>query len=159
MPVVSAGKRVGSRKEGACGATMTRASGTGGRGLYGEKNWTRSVVRHTFDHQAKKGGVASCPRGINPSKSATTFAAIFRTVLQNEDGQPVVINDRACEIQADFEVGRPPGLKPGTAIDFPLAINMSQLNLVSGAQYVWKCFIDDETDESWRLGFSTRSSS
>src|SRR5438105_4643774 len=42
--------------------------------------------------------------------------------LLDEDGRPVVvptpIGDRPLEIEGQFEVGRPPGLKPGTSIDF-----------------------------------------
>ena len=88
----------------------------------------------------------------------TNVSHNLKLVLLTEDEQPVTVNDRPCEIQGDFEVGRPPGLKPGTPIDFPLAINMSQLNLLPGSRYVWRCFIDDETDETWQLSFSTRSS-
>jgi hypothetical protein len=88
----------------------------------------------------------------------TNVSHKLKLVLLTEDGQPVTVNDRVCEIQADFEVGRPPGLKPGTPIDVPLAINMSQLNLLPSSHYVWHCSIDDKTDETWRLGFSTRSS-
>lgn len=88
----------------------------------------------------------------------TNVSHKLKLVLLTEDGQPAMVNDRPCEIQADFEVGRPPGLKPGTPIDFPLAINMSQLNLLPSSRYVWHCSIDDETDETWRLGFSTRPS-
>lgn len=88
--------------------------------------------------------------------TATNISHKLKLVLLTEDGQPVTVNDRPCEIQADFEVGRPPGLRQGTPIDFPLAINMSQLNLLPDSRYVWHCFIDDETDEAWQLGFSTR---
>jgi hypothetical protein len=88
----------------------------------------------------------------------TNVSHKLKLILLTEDGQPVMVNDRPCEIQADFEVGRPPGLKPGTPIDFPLAINMSQLNLLPGSRYVWHCSIDNETDETWQLSFSTRSS-
>ena len=88
----------------------------------------------------------------------TNVSHKLKLLLLTEDGQPVMVNERPCEIQADFEVGRPPGLKPGTPIDVPLAINMSQLNLLPSSRYVWRCSINDETDETWQLSFSTRSS-
>ena len=86
----------------------------------------------------------------------TNISHKLKLVLLTEDGQPVMVADRSCEIQADFEVGRPPGLRPGTPIDVPLAINMSQLQLLPDSHYVWRCFIDDKTDETWQLSFSTR---
>ena len=80
----------------------------------------------------------------------------LKLALVTEDDQPVKVKDRACEIQADFEVGRPAGLRQGTPLDVALAVNIMQLNLSPGSRYVWRCFIDGKTDETWQVIFSTR---
>ena len=80
----------------------------------------------------------------------------FQLALVSEDGQPVEVNNQICEIQGDFEVGRPVGLRPGTPLDVTLAVNIAQLTLSPGNRYVWRCSIDGETDLTWEVGFSTR---
>ena len=77
-------------------------------------------------------------------------------VLQDEDGQPVVIDDKPVTIHGEFEVGRPPGLPPGTALGVPLAINIGPLPLQAGAGYVWCCSIDGQGKDDWRVAFRTR---
>jgi hypothetical protein len=37
-----------------------------------------------------------------------------------------------------------------------MGINIGPLPLQPGSRYEWRCFIDDATDDDWRLGFSTR---
>ena len=54
-----------------------------------------------------------------------------------------------------FEVGRPAGLKPGTPLDFPVAMNSGPLLLEPGI-YEWRLTIDGEVDDDWRLPFSVR---
>ena len=72
--------------------------------------------------------------------------------VETEEGvQPVVFFD-----DFPFEVGRPAGLKPGTPLDFPVAVNSGPLPLVSGV-YEWRLTIDGETDDDWRLPFSVRA--
>ena len=84
----------------------------------------------------------------------------LRLALYNEDGQPVMLptpeGNRPFELSAEFEVGRPPGIRPGTDLDVPLAINFGSLPLPPGAVYVWKCWIDGQTRDDWRLAFTTR---
>lgn len=76
------------------------------------------------------------------------------------DDQPVTvetpIGEQPIEIKSEFEVGRPPGVKAGTAIDLPMAINLGPLPLPPGNQYVWKLSIDDESREEWRVVFTVR---
>lgn len=71
----------------------------------------------------------------------------------DEDGveQPVVFFD-----DVEFEVGRPPGLKPGTPLDFPLAVNSGPLPIPSGGRYEWRLSIDGQSRDDWRLAFTTR---
>ncbi len=71
--------------------------------------------------------------------------------LETEEGvHPVVFFD-----DVEFEVGRPAGLKPGTALDFPVAVNSGPLPLESGL-YEWRLTIDGEADDDWRLPFTVR---
>jgi hypothetical protein len=71
--------------------------------------------------------------------------------VETDDGeQPLVIFD-----DLEFEVGRPAGLKPGTPLDFPVAVNVGPLPLAPGV-YEWRLSIDGATDEDWRLPFTVR---
>ena len=81
----------------------------------------------------------------------------LRLALFTEDEQPVKADDgRICEVQGDFEVGRPAGLRSGTPLDVTLAVNIARLNLSPSSRYVWRCFIDGNTNEDWQVSFSTR---
>ncbi|MDE2059679.1 MAG: hypothetical protein KGL31_06080 [candidate division NC10 bacterium] len=81
--------------------------------------------------------------------------------LLDADGQPVRVPTQAgehpVEFRGEFEVGRPPGLPEGSPLDMALAINMGPLPLQPGRRYEWKCFINENTKEDWRVGFYTRS--
>jgi hypothetical protein len=80
--------------------------------------------------------------------------------LINEDGRPVLvqtpIGDRPVELSMEFEVGRPPGLRTGTPLDVPLAINLGPLPLQAGSRYVWICSIDGHSEPNWRVSFFVR---
>jgi hypothetical protein len=74
--------------------------------------------------------------------------------LALEDGdeeQPVVFFD-----DVPFEVGRPPGIKPGTPLEFVVAVNSGPLPLEPGARYEWRLSIDGRQQDDWRLPFSVR---
>jgi hypothetical protein len=72
--------------------------------------------------------------------------------METDDGEaPVVFFDDVA-----FEVGRPAGIKPGTALDFPVAINSSPLPLEPGL-YEWRLSIDGQVDDDWRLPFTVRA--
>ncbi len=72
-------------------------------------------------------------------------------MMPAEEGEaPVVFLD-----DAPFEVGRPAGLKPGTPLDFPLALNSSPIPLEPG-RYEWRLSIDGKSDEDWRVAFTVR---
>ncbi|HET9289039.1 MAG TPA: hypothetical protein VFO26_15910 [Gaiella sp.] len=71
--------------------------------------------------------------------------------MDTDDGtQPVVFFD-----DFPFEVGRPAGLKPGTPLDFPVAVNSGPIPLDPG-RYEWRLTIDGEADDEWRLPFTVR---
>ncbi|KRB38814.1 DUF6941 family protein [Microbacterium sp. Root180] len=54
--------------------------------------------------------------------------------LFNEDGQEVYAGDPAqpVEVRGEFEVGRPPGITPGSELDFPFATRFEGVPLVPG---------------------------
>lgn len=82
--------------------------------------------------------------------------------LLTADGDPVTVptpeGDAPVKIEGDFEVGRPPGIHPGTPIDLSVAINVGPLPIPPTGRYQWRLSIGDRTDEDWILGFTTRPS-
>ena len=87
----------------------------------------------------------------------------LKLALVDADGWPVKVptptGEVPVELGTDFEVGRPPGLKPGTALDFVFAVNIGPLPLAPDGRYVWQLSIDGTVDEDWQLAFSTRPTS
>jgi hypothetical protein len=85
---------------------------------------------------------------------------VLQLNLLDEDGRavmvPTPIGDRPVELSAEFEVGRPAGLRAGTPLDVPLAINLGPLPLQPDRRYVWRCSIDGESEENWQVSFLTR---
>jgi hypothetical protein len=110
-------------------------------------------------------GPAPAPFGIAlkiavPWDQANTKHKL-RLELVDADGQPVLVPkdggiEQQLAMEGEFEAGRPPGLKPGTSLDVMLAVNFSPQAIPAGGQYVWQLTIDGQTDEDWRLGFTTR---
>lgn len=84
--------------------------------------------------------------------------AVLRLV--DSDGQVVQVQtpvgDAPFEIPAEFEVGRPPGLKPGTPIDMPFAFNLGPLPLPPDRRFVLTLAIDDASADDWQVTFTTR---
>lgn len=80
--------------------------------------------------------------------------------LLGADGEQIRLEglpDQApIEISGDFEVGRPPGITPGVALEVALAINSTPLPLPPGQRFVWQLWIDGETQDDWTLSFATR---
>jgi hypothetical protein len=81
--------------------------------------------------------------------------------LVDADGQSVLLqndlgNEQPIRIEADVEVGRPPGVKVGTPLDATIALNTGPLPLPPGSRYAWQLSIGGETDEAWRVAFTTR---
>ena len=84
----------------------------------------------------------------------------LRIELLTEDGRPVTIptptGDRPVVIDGNLEVGRPPGTRPGTSFNVPIAINIGPMPIPPDGRYVWRFTIDGESRDEWRLPFSTR---
>jgi hypothetical protein len=84
----------------------------------------------------------------------------FSVELLDSDGAEVILETAEEEEQpvafgGEFEVGRPPGLKPGTPLDFPVAVNSTPLPLEPG-RYEWRLTIDGKSREDWTLPFTVR---
>ena len=84
----------------------------------------------------------------------------FKLKLLSEDEQAVIVPTPQGElpvvIEGAFEVGRPAGMHPGMTLNVPIAINLPQLPLAPDRVYVWRLSLDGQTDDDWRLTFTTR---
>ena len=85
----------------------------------------------------------------------------FKLELVDADGYPVLVpsaegGEVALTIEGQFEIGRPPGVKPGSALPFPMALNLPPQPIPPGGRYEWRLSVDGDTHEDWRLVFSTR---
>lgn len=85
----------------------------------------------------------------------------FELALVDADGRPFMIDSpmgrQEVVIGGEFEVGRPPGLRPGTPLDMTVAVTVGPLPLSPGTRYAWSLTIDGEGNEDWQVPFSTRS--
>jgi hypothetical protein len=85
----------------------------------------------------------------------------FRLDLLDSDGHVVFAQTDEGEepvvIEGEFEAGRPPGLKPGTPLDVPIAINLPGPPVEPGGRYEWRLTVNGGGDADWRLPFSTRA--
>jgi hypothetical protein len=96
---------------------------------------------------------------VQVPRDRTNEEHVWVLELVDADGQAVLVDedDEPVRLEGGFEVGRPPGTKPGTPIDVPLAINFGPMPLEPGGRYEFRLAIDGESDEDWRLAFSTRT--
>lgn len=70
--------------------------------------------------------------------------------MTSADGSQVAIG-----ASGTFEVGRPSGIRPGTAISVPMAVPFSPMALEGDTGYAWRLTIDGQGDENWSLPFRT----
>jgi hypothetical protein len=109
-------------------------------------------------------GPQPCPFGIGGiievPWNQTNQNHTFRFSLADIDGNPVEVDtpegQQPLFFEGQFQVGRPPGVRPGSAIPFHFAINSGPLPLSPGCHYVWQFAFDGKEHEDWRLAFSTR---
>ncbi len=85
----------------------------------------------------------------------------FALQLSDADGQPVMqpgpVGPTPVLVEAQIEVGRPPGVPAGTPLSVPLAIGIPPLELPPGHRFSWQLALNGETQGDWHLSFSTRS--
>ena len=81
----------------------------------------------------------------------------WRLDLLDEDGHPLLVRDKPLVVHGRFEAGRPAGLKPGTPLSVPLAINFPAVPVTPGKSYAFQLSIDDTTHVDWRQGFHVRA--
>jgi hypothetical protein len=78
--------------------------------------------------------------------------------LLDADGKPVMVQTgpesfSAIHMEKEIEVGRPPGTKPGAAINAPFALTISPMPLQADRTFVWVLKV---ADRQWRASFATR---
>lgn len=66
----------------------------------------------------------------------------MRIELLTEDGEQVVIQGQEVAATTEFEIGRPGGLKPGSTLNAPFAINFDGVMLAPGG-YEFVVKLDD----------------
>ena len=59
----------------------------------------------------------------------------------------------AIHMQNEIEVGRPPGIKPGSSINAPFTVLTGPMPLAADATYEWVLKVNDR---DWRVSFATR---
>lgn len=81
----------------------------------------------------------------------------WRLDLLDEDGHPFTVREKPLVVHGRFEAGRPAGLKPGTPLAVPLAINFPAIPVQPGKSYTWQLSIDESTQVDWRQSFHVRA--
>ncbi len=78
-------------------------------------------------------------------------------LLDSDGGAVLNAEGDAIQINGEFEVGRPPGLKPGTPLDFSMAVGLPPLPLEPNNRYEWRLSLNGKSQDDWRVPFSTRA--
>jgi hypothetical protein len=85
----------------------------------------------------------------------------LKVELLDADYRPILLptptGKSPLAITSDFEVGRPPGVAPGSSTSVPFAFNIGPLPLEHDKRYVWKLTIDGQGNDDWQVVFSTRA--
>lgn len=116
------------------------------------------------------GGGWSITTGGTPSAIAIKFDVpwdranqphLIVLELLTTDGEAVLVpgpdgEEVPLRFEGTLEVGRAPGLKPGSPIDAAMAINISPLPLDADQRYEWRLSINGEHDDDWTLPFMVR---
>jgi hypothetical protein len=73
--------------------------------------------------------------------------------LADEDGAEVYLDDRPVKTEGQFEIGRPPGLKPGSDLNATMVFKFAGMVLAPGG-YVWELQVGDTTQRTpfWIVG-------
>jgi len=80
----------------------------------------------------------------------------WKLQLVDEDGRAVTIGEKPVAVNGRFEAGRPAGLRAGTSLGVPLAINLASLRLKPAIGYSFVLEIDGESRPDWRAQLFVR---
>ena len=85
----------------------------------------------------------------------------FSLELRDGDGNAVLAQQPGggpapISLAGDFQVGRPPGIAPGSSLAVPLAVNLPPPPLEPNKRYMWVLELDGVTSTDWSLPFATR---
>jgi hypothetical protein len=86
---------------------------------------------------------------------------VVKLELIDNDGAPVDIpqgDGEAAPFSFEATVGvvAPPGSRRGTPVNVCMGINVVQMQLPHAGRFEFRMEIDGDTEEDWRVGFSTR---
>lgn len=100
-------------------------------------------------------GIISVPWNETNRKHVLAFS------LAEADGDAVVVDTpqgkQPLEIRGELEVGRPPGIRPGSLINVPFAVNYPAIPVQAGKAYEWRWSINGKSRDDWRLPFEVRA--
>jgi hypothetical protein len=97
-------------------------------------------------------GIAHCPwheANQRHDLKIELIDADGEAVLHPENGQPLMVHGQ-------FEIGRPPGTKPGSSVPMPFAFPFGLPDLPPGSQYEIRVIVNGECRDDWRLPFTVR---
>jgi hypothetical protein len=94
--------------------------------------------------------------GWEHTNERTTFVLRLLDADGHQVATPGPDGAQPIQVGGTFEVGRPPGVLPGSEINVPFAINTGTLQLPPGQQFTWILEVDGRTEADWRLSFATR---
>jgi hypothetical protein len=111
------------------------------------------------------GGWVNCPPGRRSMSIAlrilvpwsdTNTRHELALILQDEEGNTIDLGEppRPVRQEGGFEVGRPPGVPPGSEIAFTMVFNFIGLPLEPEKGYRWQIEINGEPSDS--VSFRTR---
>ena len=80
--------------------------------------------------------------------------------LEDADGQAVQIETnegpQPVEVRGDFAVPQPEGVREGSPVDLPMAVNFGPLPLAPSNRYKWRFVVDGENLPGGSVSFATR---
>ena len=81
----------------------------------------------------------------------------FRLDLIDVDGGGVTPEgaEGPIVVEGQFEVGRPPGARPGQTFVTTVPLNLGLVTLAPNEQFEWRCHVNGETRDHWRAVFYT----
>lgn len=86
--------------------------------------------------------------GVEVSWDETNRPHVLELTILDDEGHPLLVQtpmgDQPFRVQANFEVGRPPGERPGRSFNMPVAMNVGPLPLRPGQGYLLQGRVDGE---------------